>query len=639
VGTASPVTEAQQYFPGHQEFFFIFILCTDCYSFCAHLKNRLKFELKKLRTSSESMKGMEKRLLQLKVLSKFLGLVVFSPSWHDSGYVGGSYFDLLSEFNPEFDIIGIIKQASRERYLVITIPWVVEFLRMAKWSPTLQKSDGFERLLSILLGLRDSIRFDENEIPDNLSVNMQAVSFYLETLFGDIVGLERSASVAPESLAEPFANAKTKDDSKRPDECSFLFSNSLLFVSNPHVEELFTLLSSQTHNTPKSQSSRKLTPHSIGGSFGSSSDPLGSPSSTSFSPLKTKTRISRGSDSDRDSQGEGEHQISPVVGKLVEAFFHQHQDLKSICEFVVDQTLQNVATRMRTECIIPILKQKRQDVEGQVMKEARLFLSTEVEKSIPRSLDILCPPTLQPRVRDVATKLTIAHAVRLGEATIDSLVRLESKKLSLETTIQLKKQASTSETKEYGSKTENGDEVMADDTLVVLRDALANHAWERRLDFLLIVLENAKKAILQSENGPAPATSRLSQALDLGAVPLVRWCLREDCCKRNIRWNLLSSFLSFSVLLCDKTSTTSAHHSFEGKISSFFSDEEAMNSLIGLGLSVTGDDAGNKAIPELLRDLTRCQLICPVRLEQALSTCSIQTQETNNFKKGHFKVQ
>jgi hypothetical protein len=198
----------------------------------------------------------------------------------------------------------------------------------------------------------------------------------------------------------------------------------------------------------------------------------------------------------------------------------------------------------------------------------------------------------------------------------------------------LKKQASTSETKEYGSKTENGDEVMADDTLVVLRDALANHAWERRLDFLLIVLENAKKAILQSENGPAPATSRLSQALDLGAVPLVRWCLREDCCKRNIRWNLLSSFLSFSVLLCDKTSTTSAHHSFEGKISSFFSDEEAMNSLIGLGLSVTGDDAGNKVIAELLRDLTRCQLICPVRLEQALSTCSIQTQETNNFKKG-----
>ena len=208
--------------------------------------------------------------------------------------------------------------------------------------------------------MRDRIRFDENDVPENLSVNMQAVSFYLETLFGDIVGLERSASVPSESLSEPFvASATSKDDSKHPDECSILFSNSLLCVSNPHAEELFTLLSSQTQTITKSHSSRKLTPHSVGGSFGSSSDPLGSPSSISFSPLKTKRIVSRGSDNDLDTQDEGEHPISPVIGKLVEAFFHQHQDLKTICEFVVDQTLKNVATRMRAECVIPLLKQKR----------------------------------------------------------------------------------------------------------------------------------------------------------------------------------------------------------------------------------------------------------------------------------------
>ena len=225
---------------------------------------------------------------------------------------------------------------------------------------------------------------------------------------------------------------------------------------------------------------------------------------------------------------------------------------------------------------------------------------------------------------------------------IDSLVRLESKKLSLETTRQLKKQAFDSQTKEYTCKIENGDEVKAEDALVVLRNALASHAWERRLDFMLIVVENAKKAILQSVNGSALATSRLSRALDLGSVPLVQWCLREECCKRKIRWNLLSSFLSFAVVLCDKSKSTSAHDSFKGKIASFFSDEENMNSLIDLGLSVTGDDdnAAIKTIAELLRDLTRCQLICPVQLEEAVSyllESSRRTRETNNIKK-YFEV-
>lgn len=621
MGTASPVVEAQQYFPGHQEFFFIFILSTDCYSFSVHLKNRLNSEINKLLTSSDTMKGIENRLLQLKLLSRFLGLLVFSPSWHDSGFVGGSRYDVLSDFNSELDITGIIERAHKERYLVTTIPWVIEFLRMARWSPTLQKSGNFKRLLALLLEIQHRIRCDEKEAPDSLCVNMQLVLLYLDTLFGGVIGLERSSTIP---IAARTASITTSNgESKHPDECPLRFSNSFLFASNPHTEELFALLTSQTQaaDKAKSHSSRKLTPYSVGSSVGSSADPLGSPSSVSFSPVKTKRRVSLGSDGDKAAQVGIEHQTSPVLGKLVEAFFHQHQDLKSICEFVVDQTLKNAATRMRVECIVPSLKQKSNRSLEQVMKESLEFLSTEVGNTIPAALAILCPPTIQPRVRDVAAKLSIAHAIRLGEATIDSLVRMESKKLSLEKARQSTKQASGSDTQRATSKTNHEDPFKVEDTLVALRNSLANYAWERRLDFMVTVVSDAKEAILRSENGSAVSIRGLYQALDLSSVLLLHWCLREACCEGMIRWKLVSDFLEVIMELCNKSNSSSPQEGFKFKIASYLEGEDPVDALIDLGLNVLssdGDDAQIATMAQLLQDVTRNRLLRPAQLEMGL---------------------
>jgi hypothetical protein len=625
-GTASPVVEAQQYFPGHQEFFFIFILSTDCYSFGVHLKNRLKCEMLKLLSLSDIAKGVEKRLLQLKLLSRFLGLLVFSPSWHESGFGGGSHYDKLSEFNPELDVITMVERAYKERHLVTTVPWVVELLRMTRWSPTVQKSDEFKRLLALLLGIRHRIQCSQNTASDNLGANMQLVSLYLETLFGDIIGLERAETIPPQSITEstvvPVCNGKTKP----VDEFPMRLSMSVLFTSNPHAEELVALLSSQAQSQTKSAgSTRKLTPYSIGGSIGSSTDILGTQSSASFSPVNANRRVSLGNGTFESAQVEGTFQDSPIVGKLVEAFFHQHRNLKGICEFIVDQTLKNVASRMRDEFVVPLLEQKVLDVvdrdsstdnaEVDVIEASRTFLAAELATAIPQALTILCPPLIQPKVRDVAAQLSVSHATRLGETTIDSLVRLESKKLSLENARKSKKQASaSSETKESGKvETNQQDAAGLEDALVSLRTALSNRMWERRPENMKSVIETARERLSSSQSGDVTTLRGLKRAFELGAIPLLVWSLGGDSRDSSVRWTIATHFLRVVTLIFANSKTSSSWECTKKNIASFFSDQEAIDTFIEL--CVNGDI---ETTAQVIVDLTRAKLIPISILEVAL---------------------
>lgn len=633
-GTASPVVEAQQYFPGHQEFFFIFILSTDCYSFGVHLKNRLKCEMLKLLSLSDIAKGVEKRLLQLKLLSRFLGLLVFSPSWHESGFVSGSHYDKLSEFNPELDVITMVERAYKERHLVTTVPWVVELLRMTRWSPTVQKSDEFKRLLALLLGIRHRIQCSQNAASDNLGANMQLVSLYLETLFGDIIGLERAETIPPQSITEstivPVGNGKTK----QVDEFPMRLSMSVLFTSNPHAEELVALLSSQAQSQTKSAgSTRKLTPYSIGGSIGgiggsigSSTDILGTQSSASFSPVNANRRVSLGNGTFEFAQVEGAFQDSPIAGNLVEAFFHQHRNLKGICEFIVDQTLKNVASRMRDEFVVPLLEQKVLDAvdtdsstdnaEVDVIEASQTFLAAELATAIPQALAILCPPMIQPKVRDVAAQLSVSHATRLGETTIDSLVRLESKKLSLENARKSKKQASTSsETKESGKVETNGQQDAAglEDALVSLRTALSNRMWERKPENMKSVIETARERLSSSQNGDATTLRGLKRAFELGAIPLLVWSLGGDSRDSSVRWTIATHFLRVITLIFANSKTSSSWECMKKNIASFFSDQEAIDTFIELG--VNGDI---ETTAQAIVDLTKAKLIPISILEVAL---------------------
>ena len=115
----------------------------------------------------------------------------------------------------------------------------------------LHKSEMIKRLLVLLVGIHHQISRDMNEASDNLSVNMQMVSLHFETLFGDIIGLDRAASLSIAAIVEPNTLAEETRKSKPLNASTLQLNNSLLFSSNPHIEKLFALLSSLTQNQAK----------------------------------------------------------------------------------------------------------------------------------------------------------------------------------------------------------------------------------------------------------------------------------------------------------------------------------------------------------------------------------------------------
>ena len=78
----SPEAAAQQHFPGHQEFFFIFLRSTDSYRLSVHLKSELITRL--LSTSNIPERELEKKMMDSRLVARFLGLLAFSPNWQMS---------------------------------------------------------------------------------------------------------------------------------------------------------------------------------------------------------------------------------------------------------------------------------------------------------------------------------------------------------------------------------------------------------------------------------------------------------------------------------------------------------------------------------------------------------------------------
>lgn len=123
-----------QFFPGHQEFFSLFLQSGDSYKFNIHLKHRLAHTIKDLVVINET-KGLCEHIAKTALLAKFLGLLEFSPNWNLSG--GNVTADLATETAdtrlPPIDIKNSIVEAWDRSRLVIAIPWMMQYLGMMKW--------------------------------------------------------------------------------------------------------------------------------------------------------------------------------------------------------------------------------------------------------------------------------------------------------------------------------------------------------------------------------------------------------------------------------------------------------------------------------------------------------------------------
>jgi hypothetical protein len=424
--TQSPEKEAFRYFPGHQEFFLIFLLPATPYNFGVHLKSRLVTGIGQLSAPYE-LKGMQDRIQKLQLLARFLGVLVFSPTWHKPevfGILNSSASDERAIWtgaaDPILPLLSLFHSDSdNEIQLLSTVSWILDFLRMGKWDSVSMRDNKMEAVIAKLLSI-------QSQLSQDVSSGLQLLQLSLESFFHEVIGLRRAHLLSRVWPLHTGCEAK--------DVIELKFAKNFIFASVSHLDELFALLNSLSLSTSKVIGTpRKLRPSIVSLSANLSSLTMESSSDVEYaapgSSLRAPIRPF-----DRD---EGRHRI---VGRLVDIFFHQHGDLKNTSEFIVDRALEKAILELKAQ--LPSIL-KKVDVSSTALSDATLGSSplgkdvmSESMKRVDASLrltirlaiEALSPPSKAKKVKEIAGTLALEHAILAGKPRVQALVDSEVRK-------------------------------------------------------------------------------------------------------------------------------------------------------------------------------------------------------------------
>jgi hypothetical protein len=591
----SPVAEAQLCFPGHQEFFFAFLQAVDNYSFGVHLRNRTIGVMLELGANhSATTCDIEKRLMNLQIFARFLGYLVFSPNWDDGADMDPTSRNIIkptqaADALEQLDSLGLsvdkaLHDAWREGHLVEVIPWVTELLKMAKWDNFSQSSRKYRLLLGQLRCIQEQLSSPRQTATTRMfKPTRQVLCFYLETLFHETVGFSKLTSLPKVVLGESWSSEnEMSEEETRLDQAALGFSNVILFASSPHVEDLHSLimrLSTSSSNGGKSPGKPKKLRPSIVSSGISSTDMASvfqeSPtdSGATMSIFTDWRRPSKNHNTRPGLSSEASNKTLSIQAKLVDAFFHQHRDLKDICEFTVSRVLRNASNELALKCIKPVFdecgiigasftEECLQDAQQKALSASSRFLRSQLENSARRSVELLGPAGLSPKLVDVAASLAVARGMQDGIPIIDALITTECAMLR-DTLVRAQKKQRAGKNSQ-GSQKGSGasDQPYFQELINAIASVLdlmpAQNDDELRLKSLQYLESsvNTWKAS-EADNNKIPPESNLHAffqlllRLDQGAPCFINWCLAQD--DAGVCWSFLAPYLRVVVVLAQHT--------------------------------------------------------------------------------------
>ena len=408
-------------------------------------------------------RGLENRVLRIQLLAKFLGMLVFSPHWNSTSTdvinktnaaVMADSKEALAHLNCTTPIINLrayIEESWRNGRLVVTIPWVVEFLRMASWDTVSLQASYYQKIFAILRSIHRRLGQHQSSA-GGLASNLQLVTFQLEVLFADVIGLVKADALPLVVLPSrpTLSNTDTDDDKvMRLDMFPLNFTKLYLFASSSYLEEFYKLISELVEKKGKAGgrvgASKKLRPYAITAEV----DGIESRSSPFSKQMESANGTLIGPNPPSPL-----NLISPQKGinnrrnknsiqeKLIDAFFHQHNDLQQVCEFVVERSVKNALAIVVKDHIAPgfavpasdfdcpfdaflkMIRQREQDALSAACGE----MKAQCDRMVRESIKLLSSPDTKAAVLDIATDLSTRHAHEKGEEHIAQIVRQEAQK-------------------------------------------------------------------------------------------------------------------------------------------------------------------------------------------------------------------
>jgi len=432
----STFQESLSYFPGYQEFFFIFLYSVNSYNFGIHLLHQVVEKMSGM-ISNHSLSGLEKRMLELALLGRFLGFLVFSPNWQEEGIDLNKLKPCICSLDYGLNLLEsvglplpkIVQEAWDGGYIFLTIPWVTELLKMSKWDSISQSSMNYRQILA---NLRLVQSYTSQPSPEEImggGSHLQLLSFHLETFFNDTFSLPKLTSLPDATIAR---NSRTNPDSL--DNQKIGLSTAAIYASSPHMENLCDMITNMTKKKTRHEIKRKLRPSIVTTAVGTEAQSyLGAelPREKVMSPL-SKTAC-KGSPLDKSAYGKKIH----AQNKLMEGFFHQHRDLKEICDFAVDQTLKTllveeihvfvVQAAHELNIGIQSTETEIEEMEIRAFQSSRDLLRNKLTTKLTKSLELFCHHDMQTRVIDVAIQLSTVRGMESSQPIVRGLISSSTK--------------------------------------------------------------------------------------------------------------------------------------------------------------------------------------------------------------------
>ena len=614
--SASPPEEAQHLFPGRQEFFFMFLLSADSYLLATHLKSKLAQTLQTV-TLDVGTQNLENRILESKMIARFLGLLIYSPSWFSpllpvDASISTSSDGLTHLLALDMSIVDIVNEAISSGNLVVAVPWIVDLLRMSVWSLAQADSARFQQVVGHLRSIQLQL---SSNMTRGSSAKETAVLIRtsLESLFDEVVGITNAGSFQ----TYPLEMKGVPPDSM--DNLELSFGSAFMSATSPYVEELSALIATLSQGLSSLRSpgiSRKLRPSVV-----ASTDDL--EAQLNFTDMVT---------SKLGSIFEHANASKPLDAlrlRLQDTFFHQHNGLKEMCDFAGKSVLASSLSKLVPHCLQPFLKERFSESSGQILEEAaksacRDFLRSLLTANIRQAVSAMVPNELKEKVVETAVSITVVNALSLSEQTINDIVLLEIKtfeanrdkekrSLRFEPVVQAGDQAEQEAPKSWMA--------LATDAIDDLILQLKGEEFASCFVAIVAVLDSLEQ-LTKHNDAQIPPDNELRSfyqsmlSLDFYSPRIINWCMLPVTGNEKQRWEILSAYLQMACRLKKWSS-----HGPRGVID-FVSQEESLRALIKLGLAVKFPPP---MLAKLLVDLFSVKFINA----QLLETCLARAIEHN----------
>lgn len=621
----SPVVAAQKQFPGYLEFFFLFLLSADSYKFSIRLQTLLVTKIKEFTCQSTNFDAT-KQLMDCRILARFLGLIIFSPNWQPSNSIEKNNVSSASFPNglehltiSGLSVLAAMKDSVNNNRLVITLSWVVEMLKMSKWDIHVSRSYAYRDLIGYLRTIQLNCRMNDGEPLESVIVKV-IVSDCLETFFYDSIGLTQAVKLQQMDLS----SLQCKLDL---DKETMPTHSRILLLANPRIDELLSLLVGATHSSADGNNMRspvtlrKLRPSVV------------SPAIVATTSTNQSRMFIISDQPSAVSHSKQNNLSDSFQSKLRDTFFHQHRDLKHVCEFAASQALQSIRLCVAERCIHPIIQEGLSNdwtllsIQQRVIDSAMAFLGMELDKQIRGTLAALSSHHINTAVVEMAAIIAVSQARKAGEEVVSGVVDGEIQKLADTIANQNRKRLFVKDDVDDKAHEEfcnaRGHMYRAEvvRTLAILVSEMTT--LEDKHEHVLVSLQSINRALEEwslEEAATIPPEVELNSffeailMVDDQTNTLVQWTLSESDVAVAAKWNVLAEYVRLSMKLA-----SFSKYGLRNLIS-LLSDENSIRSIARLGILAQREESLLPLLILLLEmKMARSSIINTVLRESELS--------------------